>query len=105
MQSLPSNTPEILYAIFYTSITIAIVLIFIVIGPYVGSPDNTIKIASALRTSYIIGAVMIAVLLSLHIMAISSNTSPEFVKTCMIYFTFIMAYTAMSISLINIKYS
>jgi hypothetical protein len=47
MQSLPNNTMDRVYAIFYTAITIAVVLIFIVIGPYVGSADNTSKIASA----------------------------------------------------------
>ena len=91
---------KITLALFYIGIIAAIITIFVVIGTQAGNRDNSAKVASALNASYIAGGVIVGVLLLIHLMTYKTNT--ELIKTLMIYTTFIMAYMAMCISLINV---
>lgn len=94
---------DIALACFYTAIAAAIVVIFIVIGTQIGNGDNASKVASAIKWSYIAGIIIITLLLAIHVL--TYKTTNEIIKTLMIYMTFIMAYMAMCISLINIKHT
>jgi ABC-type spermidine/putrescine transport system permease subunit II len=102
MQTTEYGTNMVLVA-FYTGIISTFVAIFIIIGSVAGNGDNAASVASAIKWSYVVGAIMIALLLGIHIL--TYRYTNELIKTCMIYLTFIMAYMAMCISLINITHT
>jgi len=98
---------EIAVIMFYTLIIAAIISIFVVIGKYIGHVDNTADVKTSLTTAYSIGGVIFGLLVFIQF-AMKFGVSPinqEVLMMCMVYLGFFMSYMAMSISLINIKYS
>ena len=98
---------EIAVVMFYTLIIAAVISIFVLIGKYIGHADNTDEIKTSLTTAYSIGGVIFGLLVCIQFaMKFGiSMINDELLMTCMVYLAFFMAYMAMSISLINIKYS
>jgi len=100
---VPSYSGDIALAVFYTGAAAAFIAIFVIIGTQIGNGDNAANVASSIKWSYIGGAILITLIFAIHIL--TYRTTHEFIKTLMIYTTFIMAYMAMCISLINITHT
>lgn len=98
---------EIAVIMFYALIIAAVITIFIVLGKFIGHADHTEEVKTSLTTAYSIGGVIFGLLIFIQI-AMKSGVSPinpELLTSCMVYMGFFMAYIAMCISLINIRYS